>query len=149
MKISWAIVFIAAGCFATLPARAAIDLDPGMWQDTDTGDVNGAPSPPKVSTDCVKPEDAKNPVKAARASMKDFDAKQCSKYDVKESGNTVLLDLKCGDPKEGAIEVSVIWTIVDARHTTSVAKSVMAFGGQTITSNVKTESKWLASACNK
>jgi hypothetical protein len=134
-------------CLLAVPGRAANEIQPGLWQDTETGEVNGKPQPSKVSTDCIKSEDAKDPVKAARASMKDMDAKQCGKFDIKESGNIILLALKCGDPKQGAMDISVVWTIVDSQHTTSVVQSEMTFGGQKLTSNLKTESKWIAAEC--
>src|ERR1700688_3952874 len=142
----------AAGLLCvTLAAQPAlaVEIEPGMWQDNETGDVNAKVQPPKVSTDCISPQDAKDPVKTAQASMKDMDTKQCGKFDIKQSGNQILLALKCSDPKQGAMEISVVWTFLDAQHTTSVAKSVMSFGGQAITSNLKTESKWIAAACKK
>jgi hypothetical protein len=43
--------------------RAANEIQPGLWLETETGDVNGRPPPPKVTTDCVKPEGAKDPAK--------------------------------------------------------------------------------------
>ena len=55
---------VAASLLAANPARAVIELDPGMWQDTETGDENGQPSKPEVTSDCMTPEEAKDPVKS-------------------------------------------------------------------------------------
>jgi hypothetical protein len=41
-----------------------------MWQDTETGEENGKPAKPEVTSDCMTPEEAKDPVKAL-AVMKD------------------------------------------------------------------------------
>ena len=48
------LIAIAVFCGAWLaaqPARAAIELTPGTWQDTETGEENGAAVPPQVTTD--------------------------------------------------------------------------------------------------
>ena len=45
--------------FAAHPARAAIELEPGMWQDTETGEENGKPAKPEVTSNCMTPEEAK------------------------------------------------------------------------------------------
>jgi Protein of unknown function (DUF3617) len=149
MTTRFLIAVLAAAAVLISPAAQALEIQPGLWQDTETGEVNGQPQPPKVTTDCIKPEDAKDPVKAAQAQMKDMDAKQCSKSSISQSGNQMIFEMKCGDPKQGSMDVSVIWTFLDAQHTSTVAKSVMAFGGQKMTSNLKTESKWIAAACAK
>ncbi|HVV62194.1 MAG TPA: DUF3617 domain-containing protein [Pseudolabrys sp.] len=126
----------------------AIDLQPGLWQDTETGEVNGKPMPPKVSTDCMTPEEAKDPVKQAQAALKD-QQEQCSKADVRQNGNVITFEMKCGDPKQAQIDMTVAFTILTPQHTTSVAKSTMKFGGQTMTSNIATDSKWIGACKDK
>jgi hypothetical protein len=136
---AWAVMF-------AFDARA-IDLQPGLWQDTETGEVNGKPMPPKVSTDCMTPEEAKDPVKSAQAALKEQQA-ECSKADVKQNGNLITFEMKCGNPQQGSIDITVAYTILSPQHTTSVAKSTMNFGGQKMTSNITTDSKWVG-ACKK
>ncbi len=46
-----AIAVISGAWLAAQPARAAIELTPGTWQDTETGEENGKPVPPQVTTD--------------------------------------------------------------------------------------------------
>ncbi len=145
--------FICASPLAISPAHA-LDVEPGLWQDTETGEVNGKAMPPKVSTDCVSPQDAKDIGKRAQqelqTSMKEQKQKQqCSKLSVKESGNTILFEMKCGDPKQGALDVTSVITIQSPQHTTNVTKSAMSFMGQTMVSNMTTDSKWVAAACKK
>ena len=137
--------------FVVSPALA-LDIQPGLWQDTETGDVNGKPVPPKTSTDCVSPQDATDIVKRAQtemqASMKD-QAQQCSKLDVRQNGNVITFEMKCGDPKEGSIEAIMVMTIQSPQHTSSVTKTTKNFMGQKMVSNLTTDSKWVGAACKK
>jgi hypothetical protein len=137
--------------FVISPALA-LDIQPGLWQDTETGEVNGKAVPPKTSTDCVSPQDATDIVKRAQtemqASMKE-QAQQCSKLDVRQNGNVITFEMKCGDPKQGSIEAAMVMTIQSQQHTTSVTKTTMNFMGQKMVSNHTTDSKWVAAACKK
>lgn len=100
--------------FAAQPARAAIELDPGMWQDSETGEENGQPSKPEVTSDCMTPEEAKDPVKSLSV-MKDTGG-HCTKLEIKEKGNVVSVDMRCGDPKEMSIEMTGTYTGSAALH---------------------------------
>jgi hypothetical protein len=143
---------LAGLCLFALPVRAANDIQPGLWQDTETGEVNSKAMPPKVSTDCVTPADAKDIVKRAQAemqaSMKD-QAQQCSKLDIRQNGDVVTFEMKCGDPKQGSIDVAMVMTILSPQHTTSVTKTTMNFMGQKMASNLTTDSKWIGATCKK
>ncbi len=132
------------------PARAANEIQPGLWQDPETTETDGKAEPAKVSTDCVKPEDARDPVKMIQDSMKDqSQAQQCSKLDVRANGNVILFEMKCGDPKQGAIEMTMTYTVHSPQRTSSVGTSTMTMMGKKIVAKMKTESKWLAAACKK
>ncbi len=138
--------------FAAVSPALALDIQPGLWQDTEMGEVNGKPLPPKVSTDCVSAADAKDIAKRAQDELQKSmqeQKQQCSKLGVKESGNTILFEMKCGDPKQGSIDVTTVITIQSPQHTTNVTKSAMSFMGQTMVSNMTTDSKWVAAACKK
>jgi len=140
---------IACVCLiAAHPAQAANEIQSGLWQDTETGDVNGKPNPPKVTADCVKPEDAKDPVKMIQASFKD-QAQQCKKLSVTQNGNVILFEMQCGDPKQGSIEMTMTYTVHSPQHTSSAAKSTMSIMGQKTVSTLTTDSKWLAATCKK
>lgn len=139
----------------TVSARAAPEITPGLWEDTETGEVNGQKQPPKVTRECIKPEDAKDIVKRARAEMQQSIkesgemAKSCSKLDIQERGNVITFDMKCGGPQlGGTMEVSMVMTINSSTSTTSVGKSSMSFGGQKMTSNLTTQSKYVG-PCNQ
>ena len=145
-------ILLAAGVAAiaiafSLPAHAANEIRPGLWEDTETAEINGKAEPPKVSTDCVKPEDAQDPVKMMQEAMKE-QANQCSKFDVKQNGNVVTFAMICGDANQG-IDMSVVYTIHSKERTSAVAKSTMSMAGQKMTSDMKTESKWIGECKDK
>ncbi len=133
----------------------ALDVQPGLWQDSETAEINGKVYPPEVTTDCIKPEDAKDIVKAALAhkkeSMMNDRPQECSKFDFKQNGNVMLFEMKCRDPKQGAIGVSMTMTMTvnSPQSTSSVVKSTMSVGGQTMVTSAKTESKWISASCDK
>jgi hypothetical protein len=131
-----------------LPAYAANEIQPGLWQDSETMTVGGKAEAPKVTTNCVTPQDAQDPVKMIKDGIKD-QAGQCSKFNVQTNGNIILFEMDCGDPKQGAIALTMTYTVHSPQHTSSVTKSTMSMMGQKIVSNLTTESKWLAAACKK
>lgn len=143
--------FIAALCglvflLAASPTFAAIELEPGQWQDTETGTENGQPSKAQVTTECMTPEDAKDPVKALMAER--AQAGQCKTFDVKPNGNTVTYTMQCGDEKQMSFDIVGAITFIDRKHYTGTLKSTVIFAGQKITSDKKIESKWIG-ACKK
>lgn len=135
--------------FGGAPALAAIELEPGTWQDTETGSENGQPAKPEVSTDCMTAEDAKDPMKAL-AKMKEGDsANACKTLDIQQNGNVVTLKMVCGDDKQGKMEMAGTFTFIDRRHYKTSMQSTISFGGRTMTSDKQVDSTWLAAACKK
>lgn len=142
-----AVGFMLLGCLlAATPARAAIELDPGQWQDTETGEEDGKPVAPDVTSDCMSPEEAKDPVKSLSV-MKDTNG-QCKKLDINQSGNTVTIVMQCGDPKEMSIDLNGTYTFLDRRHYTGTMKSVVVIAGKKSTASKTVDSKWIG-ACKK
>jgi hypothetical protein len=100
-------IFALSGLLILLCATsafAAIELEPGLWQDTETGMENGKPAKTEVSTNCLSPEEARNPIKTI---LKDADGRTCETLSAKENGNIVKVDMRCGDPKEMRIEIDM------------------------------------------
>ena len=128
------------------PARAAHELDPGLWQLTETGSENGNPVKPEVSTDCLSPEDARDPVKTI---LKDTEGRQCDTLNVKENGNTAAVEMKCVDSSKMRIEIDMTITFDNARHYSGTTRSLVTFGGQKIASEKTVDAKWLAAVCRK
>jgi hypothetical protein len=143
------VALLVTAMMLVAPSAFALKLKPGLWQDTESGTSNGKPVPPKVTTDCLSPEEAADPVKAALAGMKGLPSEQCRKHEVKQSGNQILFNMNCGDPKQMIMEMSVVMTLLSPEHTQSTAKSTMQMGGRTFTSDLTTDSKWISSACKK
>lgn len=139
---------LAALCMFALPARAAIQLEPGEWQDTETGTENGQPAKTEVTTDCMTAQDAKDPVKAL-TKLKDTAGQQCKTMNVRESGNTLSFDMECGDPKTMLIAVSMTMTFLNSRHYTGAVKSNVTFAGKKMTTDKQIDSKWISATCKK
>jgi len=130
------------------PARAANEIQPGLWQDTESSVIDGKAEGPTISTDCVKPEDAKDPVKMIQSSLKE-QSQQCKKVNVQENGNVILFEMQCGDSNVGSIEMTMTYTFHSPRQTSSTGTTTMTMMGKKVVSTLTTESKWLAAACDK
>lgn len=124
-------------------AFAAIELDPGQWQDTETGEEDGKPVKPEVTSDCMSPEEAKDPVKQLAGMKEAGAAGQCQRLDVKESGNTVSIVMLCGNPKEMLIDLQGTYTFHNKRSYTGTMKSAITLAGKTATANKTVVSKWI------
>ena len=143
-----ALALLGGLCLLALPARAAISLEPGEWQDTETGTEDGQPVKPEITTMCMTADDAKDVVKAL-SRLQDTAGQQCKTLHVQDKGNTLSFDMECGDAKQILIAVSMTINFVDARHFTGAIKSNVAYGGKTVTSDKQLNSKWVAAACKK
>lgn len=128
------------------PARAAHELEPGLWQLTETGTENGKPAKPEVSSDCLSPEDARDPIKTI---LKDTEGQQCGTLNVKENGNTATVEMKCVDSSKTRIEIDMTIAFDGPRHYSGTTKSLVIFGGQKTASEKTVDAKWIAAACRK
>jgi hypothetical protein len=135
-----------AGFLATFPAHAAVQLEPGNWQDTETGTEDGKQVAPQVRKDCMTPEEAKDPVKVLTA-MKD-QAGQCHKIEVKQNGNTVTFIMQCGDPKQMSMDLLATYTFINPKHYSGTLKSTVILAGKKTAADKKIDSIWIG-ACNK
>jgi Protein of unknown function (DUF3617) len=136
-----------AGLLASPGLCAVLEIEPGLWESSETSDVDGTPGKPELSTDCVTPQDARDPVKALSGMQKDTGGK-CKMSDVKQNGNIVSFVMKCGDPKEGSIDMTATFTFENSRHYSGALTSVMAIGDQKMTSKMTVDAKWIG-ACKK
>jgi hypothetical protein len=132
---------------AGLPARAAIQLEPGLWQDTATTVTDGKSGAPDVNTSCLSPEEARDPIKTI---MKDTEGQQCDTRNVKQNGNTVTVEMKCSDPgQKVSMAIDMTINVVDPRHYTGTIKSLVVFKGQKIATEGTIDAKWISAACKK
>jgi hypothetical protein len=140
---------LLAALLSASPALAAIELDPGLWQDIETGTENGQPAKPEVTSDCMSPEEAKDPIKSLSATAVKDTGGQCKKYEVKQNGNTVSVDMNCGDPQIMSIEMIGTYTFIDRRHYTGKMKSTVTIAGQKTASDKSVDSKWIGPCKDK
>lgn len=134
-------ILAAAFILAASPSLAAIELQPGEWQTTETGTEDGKPVPPEIEKECMsaaEARDATNLVKDMRDQMQGQGA-QCQTFDVKQSGETVSFVMKCGEPKQFFIDMIGTFTFVSATRYTGTMKSAVTVGGQTTTADKKIE----------
>ena len=103
----------AVALMAVLPARAAIQFQPGLWQETESGSENGDAAKPTTSTDCMTPEDAEDPIKAF-TTLKDQAGGHCKTINVKQNGNTINVVMSCGDGKQMSMDMQVTYTFIDS-----------------------------------
>jgi hypothetical protein len=139
------IVIAAIGTLAAPPAHA-VQLEPGLWQDVETGKDNGKTTKPEVHTTCMSPEEARDPVKTI---LKDSEGQKCDKYDVKENGNTVTAEIRCGDPKEMRMEIDMTINFASTKHYYGTMKSLVIFKGIKSTSEATINSTWLSASCKQ
>lgn len=137
----------AMGLWGLPAVAAALEIEPGQWESIETSDVGGHPGKPERSSECVSAEDARDPVKAL-AGMQENAGGKCHMFDVKQNGNIVSFVMKCGDPREGSIDMSATFTFENARHYTGSIKSVMAIMGKTMTSTMTVDARRIG-ACRK
>jgi hypothetical protein len=95
----------------------------------------------------MTPEEARDPIKVLTA-MKDQAGGQCERLEVKQNGNTVSFEMKCGDPKQMSMDIQATYTFVSAKHYTGTLKSTVILGGKKTTADKKVDSIWVG-ACNK
>lgn len=143
-KIIFAL-FAFASLFFAVPAFA-VQLEPGLWQDTETGTENGKPAKTEVTTNCLSAEEARDPIKTM---LKDADGQKCEALNAKENGSVVTVVMRCGDTKDMRIEIDMVVNFQSARAYTGTMKSLVIFGGQRLATEKKIESKWLSATCTK
>ena len=140
--IARAFTLIVAISGATASPARAIQLEPGLWQDVETGKMNK----PEVHTTCMSPEEARDPVKTI---LKDSEGQKCDKYDVKENGNTVTAEIRCGDPREMRMEIDMTINFVTTKRYYGTMKSMIIFKGIKSTSEATINSTWLSASCKQ
>jgi hypothetical protein len=113
------VLLAAAVLFAAPTARAEVVLQPGLWQEVETGSENGRPAKSETSTRCMTPEEAAQPNKAVV-----FDEtlrKHCKALDYKRSGDVLTLRIQCGAPGF-VVNVGAAFTLHSPQHYSGVMK---------------------------
>jgi hypothetical protein len=138
-----------AACFAWLlvvPAQA-IELQPGRWQSTETGEEDGKPVPAKTETSCMTAEEAKYPEKSLAATDKEM-KEYCKSYDVQRTANGLSFRMQCDMAGQFAMNIAANYTFLSPQQYSGTFKSSVKFGGRTMTQNKKVEGRRLGD-CRK
>lgn len=133
--------FAAAFVLVASPGLAAIQLQPGEWQTTETGTEDGQPVPAQVDKECMNATDARdatNVVKQMRDQMQGQGA-QCQTFDVDQSGETVSFTMKCGQQPQFFIDMTGTFTFVSSTRYSGTMKSAVTMMGKTSTGDKKIE----------
>lgn len=131
-------LLVLFGAVAAPSVAVAIELQPGLWQEVETGEENGQPVDPETSTSCMTPEEAKFPEKGLAAPKEAKD--QCKSYDVKKTATTLTFRMQCGS-KDFSIDIDADVKFVSATQYTGVFKSEMVFGRRKVSANKKIVAK--------
>jgi hypothetical protein len=137
--------------FAASPARAEIKLEPGTWQQVESGTENGAPADPVTYVDCLTPEEAKDPVKAMSnlKEMGELIGRQCKELDVHQGADAISVKFACGDEATNFLGLNLEFKFLDPRHYTGTIKSTFVLKGTKTTSDKSIAAKWLKAECEK
>lgn len=123
------------------PSYAAISLQPGEWQSTETGTENGAPIKPEIEKSCMSADearDATNVVNQMKEQMQE-QGSQCEKFDVQQNGNSVTFAMKCGMGQQFLMDMSGTFTFVSATKYTGALKSSIKMGSISSVTDKKIE----------
>ncbi len=138
---------LAVALVAGMPSLAgAVEVEPGEWRLTESGTDNGKPMS-EVSTVCLTPEEAKNPIKAL-AIEKDMKG-QCRTYEIEPTPAGSTLRVDCGNPREIALNATASFTFADRRRYSVSMKGTVTMMGTTVTLDRRIEALWVASECKK
>jgi Protein of unknown function (DUF3617) len=122
----------AAFLLAALPARAEIALQPGLWQETETGSENNQPAKTETSTRCMTAEEAKQPSKAV---VFDETLRQhCKALDYKRSGDEISLRMQCGT-QGFAVDVNARFTLHSPQHYSGTLHAALDLGPMKLTAD--------------
>ena len=144
--------WLAAACLLAAPAaRAEIKLEPGTWQQVESGSEDGRPAEPVTYVDCLTAEEAKDPIKAMSnlKEMGELIGRQCKELDVHQGADTVSVKFACGDEATNFVGLSLEFKFLDPHHYTGTIKSTFVFKGAKTTSDKTIEAKWLKAECEK
>jgi hypothetical protein len=112
-------LFVIGFLLAAPAARAEVQLQPGLWQETETGSENNQPAKSETSPRCMTAEEARQPNKAVV-----FDEtlrKHCKALDYKRSGDLLTLRMQCGAPGF-MVNIGATFTLHSPQHYSGIMK---------------------------
>jgi len=130
--------FVVAFLVAAFPARAEIALQPGLWQETETGSENNQPAKSETSTRCMTAEEAKQPSKAVV-----FDEtlrKHCKALDYKRTEDNLTLRLQCGS-QGFTVNIGATFTFHSPQHYSGLMKAAIQVATMKFTADKTIDAK--------
>jgi hypothetical protein len=142
---------VASAIFlATAVPSHAVELQPGLWQDSETGSENGQPAPPATVTNCLTPDETKDLIKGF-SPEKEVKALRgrCKTLDAKQSAAGFSMRVQCGDPAEFALDVTANYTFTGPQSYTATMKSIVTTMGAASVMDKKIEGRWVSASCKR
>jgi hypothetical protein len=120
---------ICLGLWMAVPAAQADGIEPGLWKITTRQLMNGAPTPPQVTTRCLTPEQARDPGMTFSPQFGGVNT-DCERRDYQASGERVSWRLQC----RGQLEMDVAGEFIfeTARNYTATITTKGAMAGQVV-----------------
>jgi hypothetical protein len=128
-------------CVIAGPSHAAVSLQPGEWQTTETGVENGKPVEPKVEKECMTADesrDAAGLVEQIKTEMQE-QGSQCERFDVQQSGESVTFTMKCAMGQHFLIDMTGTFTLLSPAKYIGAIKTSMKMGAVASTADKKIE----------
>jgi hypothetical protein len=111
--------FVAVFLLTAPPVRAEVALQPGLWQETETGSENNQPAKSETSTRCMTAEEAAQPSKAVV--FNETLRKYCKALDYKRTEDNLTLRLQCGS-QGFTVNIGATFTLHSPQHYSGVMK---------------------------
>lgn len=112
-------------CLFGRVAVAEVQLQPGLWQEIETGSENGRPAKSETSTRCMTAQEAAQPSKAVV-----FDEelrRHCRTLDFKRKDDVLAIRLQCG--RQGlTVNIAATFTFHTPQHYSGTMKLAIRLG---------------------
>src|ERR1043166_8598794 len=127
LSTPYSFVIIAALLIAGAHARAADQLEPGLWKIVTHVDMNGMQAPAEAKTRCLKPEDARD-LERTFAPEYRVQGSVCERMNVAWSGQKLSWRIRCTGPL--TMEVAGTYEFDTPRHYTGEVTTLAAMAGR-------------------
>lgn len=124
--------------FVAPPARGSVELQPGLWQETEIGTENSRPANIETTTRCMTAEEAKQPGKAVV--FDDEVRRHCRVLELTRLGDALSFRMQCGTG-DVAVNMGANFTLHTPQHYSGTIKASLKFGMMQLSANKKIEAK--------
>lgn len=122
----------------TTPACALVDLQPGLWQETETGTENNQPAKVETTRRCMTGEEARQPGKAI---VFDEEVRQhCRVLELTRAGDVLSFRMQCGTG-EVAVNMGATFTLHTPQHYSGTINASLKLGMMRLSANKKIDAR--------